>query len=678
MSGEGVKTEEEKAAEARRGPGANAAQRRGPMSMGMPTEKSQNFGPSAKRLLSLLQPERAALYAVGALAVGSVALNAVGPKILGKATDLIFAGVVGRTLPATATRDQVVQGLRARGQDNFADMVAKMDHLVPGAGIDFGAVGRVLLFVLALYTVASVLSWAMGWILTGAVNRTIFNLRRDVEDKLNRLPLPYFDAQPRGELLSRVTNDIDNVAQSMQQTLSQMLTSLLTVVAMVGMMLYISPLLALIALVTIPISMFVTATIGKRSQKHFVQQWKSTGELNAIVEETFTGHHLVKVFGRQDEVRAAFRTKNDDLFDAGFGAQFISGIIMPTMMFIGNLNYVVIAVVGGLRVASGSMSLGDVQAFIQYSRQFTQPLTQVASMANLLQSGVASAERVFDVLDAPEQRPDAADPTALDDPHGRVEFEDVSFSYDPANPLIEHLDLTVEPGQTVAIVGPTGAGKTTLVNLIMRFYELDAGRITLDGVDITDLTRHNLRGEIGMVLQDTWLFGGTIRENIAYGRPGASEEEVLEAARATYVDRFVHSFPDGYDTVLDAEGGNISAGEKQLITIARAFLSDPALLILDEATSSVDTRTELLVQKAMSALRHDRTSFVIAHRLSTIRDADVILVMRDGQIVEQGSHDVLLARGGAYAELYAAQFSGAAVDVDTGEAPAPDLAGAKV
>jgi ATP-binding cassette subfamily B protein len=678
MSSEGVKTEEEKAAEARRGPGANAAQRRGPMSMGMPAEKSQNFGPSAKRLLSLLRPERTALYAVLALAVSSVALNAVGPKILGKATGLIFAGVVGKLLPATATRAQVVAGLRASGQDTRADMVARMDHLVPGSGIDFGAVGRVLLFVLALYAVASVLSWASGWILTGAVNRTIFILRRDVENKLNRLPLQYFDAQPRGELLSRVTNDIDNVAQSLQQTMSQLLTSLLTVVAMVGMMLYISPLLAVIALVTIPVSMFVTATIGKRSQKHFVQQWKSTGELNAIVEETFTGHQLVKVFGRQDDVRAAFRAKNDDLFDAGFGAQFISGIIMPTMMFIGNLNYVVIAVVGGLRVASGSMSLGDVQAFIQYSRQFTQPLTQVASMANLLQSGVASAERVFEVLDAPEQRPDAAQPTTLDDPHGRVQFEDVSFSYDPANPLIEHLDLTVEPGQTVAIVGPTGAGKTTLVNLIMRFYELDSGRITLDGVDITNLTRHNLRGEIGMVLQDTWLFGGTIRENIAYGRPGASEEDVLAAARATYVDRFVHSFPDGYDTVLDAEGGNISAGEKQLITIARAFLSDPALLILDEATSSVDTRTELLVQKAMSALRHDRTSFVIAHRLSTIRDADVILVMRDGQIVEQGSHDVLLARGGAYAELYAAQFSGAAVDVDTGEAPAPDLAGAKV
>ncbi|KRF29167.1 ABC transporter ATP-binding protein [Phycicoccus sp. Soil802] len=678
MTAEGVKTEEEKAAEARRGPGANAAQRRGPMSLGMPTEKSQNFGPSAKRLLSLLQPERTSLYAVLSLAVASVALNAVGPKILGRATDLIFAGFVGKQLPSTATRDQVVQGLRAQGQDKQADLIAKMDHLRPGFGIDFGAVGRVLLFVLALYAVASVLSWAMGWILTGAVNRTIFNLRRDVEDKLNRLPLPYFDNQPRGELLSRVTNDIDNVAQSMQQTLSQMLTSLLTVVAMVAMMLYISPLLAVIALVTIPVSMVVTATIGKRSQKHFVQQWKSTGELNGIVEETFTGHQLVKVFGREDEVRESFKAKNDDLFNAGFGAQFISGIIMPTMMFIGNLNYVVIAVVGGLRVASGSMSLGDVQAFIQYSRQFTQPLTQVASMANLLQSGVASAERVFDVLDAPEQRADAVAPTTLDDPHGLVKFEDVSFSYDPEKPLIQHLDLSVEPGQTVAIVGPTGAGKTTLVNLIMRFYELDAGRITLDGVDITDLTRHNLRSEIGMVLQDAWLFGGTIRDNIAYGRPGASEDEVIAAAKATYVDRFVHSLPDGYDTVLDAEGGNISAGEKQLITIARAFLSDPALLILDEATSSVDTRTELLVQQAMSALRHDRTSFVIAHRLSTIRDADVILVMRDGQIVEQGSHEQLLASGGAYAELYAAQFSGAAVDVDTGEAPAPDLAVAKV
>ncbi|MGA8979755.1 MAG: ABC transporter ATP-binding protein, partial [Pedococcus sp.] len=628
---EGVKTAEEKAAEARRGPGARAGQRHGPMmGAGVPAEKSQNFVPSAKRLLGLLHPERTPLYAVLALAVASVGLSAVGPKILGRATDHIFAGVVGARFPVGADKAQLVAQLRARGEDTVADLVSGMPFLVPGRGIDFGAVGDVLLLVLGIYAVASLLSWGQGWLLTGAVNRTIFGLRRDVEDKLNRLPLQYFDGQPRGELLSRVTNDIDNVAQSLQQTLSQLLTSLLTVVAMIAMMLYISPMLALIALVTIPVSMVVTAAIGKRSQKHFIQQWKSTGELNSVVEESFTGHELVKVFGRQDEVRATFKAKNDDLYAAGFGAQFVSGIIMPTMMFIGNLNYVIIAVVGGLRVASGSMTLGDVQAFIQYSRQFTQPLTQVASMANLMQSGVASAERVFEVLDAPEQRPDPVAATTLDDPRGRVQFEDVSFSYDPGSPLIEHLDLVVEPGQTVAIVGPTGAGKTTLVNLVMRFYELDAGRITLDGVDVTALTRHNLRSEIGMVLQDTWLFGGTIRDNIAYGNPQASEEQVLAAATATYVDRFVHSLPDGYDTVLDAEGGNISAGEKQLLTIARAFLSDPALLILDEATSSVDTRTELLVQQAMSALRRDRTSFVIAHRLSTIRDADVILVMRDG------------------------------------------------
>lgn len=673
---EGVKTEEERAAEARRGP-AGGALRRGPhMTMGVPVERSKNFVPSAKRLLGLLRPERAALLAVLAFAVVSVTLTAIGPKVLGHATDLIFSGVVGAQLPAGVPKEEIVQGLRARGEITLADMLAALD-VVPGRGIDFGALGRVLLSVLVIYVVASVLAWAQGWILTGAVNRTIFVLRRDVEDKLSRLPLPYFDAQPRGELLSRVTNDIDNMAQSLQQTLSQLLTSLLTVVAMVTMMVVISPLLAVIALVTIPLSIVVTTAIGKRSQRHFVQQWKSTGELNAVVEETFTGHGLVKVFGRQHETEAAFAARNDDLYAAGFGAQFVSGIIMPTMMFIGNLNYVAIAVVGGLRVASGGMSLGDVQAFIQYSRQFTQPLTQVASMANLMQSGVASAERVFEVLDAEEQRPEPATARTLEAPHGRVEFEDVSFSYRPGTPLIEQLHLVVEPGQTVAIVGPTGAGKTTLVNLVMRFYELDAGRITIDGVDITDLTRHSLRSQVGMVLQDAWLFGGTIRENIAYGKPGATDEEVLAAARATYVDRFVHALPDGYDTVLDAEGGNISAGEKQLVTIARAFLSDPALLILDEATSSVDTRTERLVQQAMAALRSDRTSFVIAHRLSTIRDADLILVMENGRIVEQGSHAELLERRGAYARLYAAQFSGAAIDVDTGEAPAAEEPGGR-
>ncbi len=652
-------TAEERAAKERRGPAS--AHRGGPphAAIGVPTETSQDFLGSSKRVLRLLHPERVVVWGTIALAVGSVLLNAIGPKILGTATDIVFGGFFSRQIPAGVTQEQAVATLREQGQGRVADVLAAMDHVVPGQGVDFAALGRVLLIVLGIYVVAALLQLIQGRLLTGAVNRTIFRLRRDVEDKLHRLPLPYFDGQPRGELLSRVTNDIDNVAQSLQQTLSQLLTSLLTVVAMVSMMVWISPLLALIALVTIPVTMVVTAAIGKRSQKHFVQQWKSTGEVNAVVEETFTGHELVKVFGRRAETDRAFAERNDELHHASFRAQFISGIIMPTMMFIGNLNYVAIAVVGGLRVASGTMSLGDVQAFIQYSRQFTQPLTQVASMANLMQSGVASAERVFAVLDAPEQEPDAGSPVRIDDPHGQVAFEDVSFAYRDDTPLIEHLDLVVEPGQTVAIVGPTGAGKTTLVNLLLRFYELDGGRITLDGVDITAMTRTDLRSRIGMVLQDTWLFGGTIRDNIAYGRPGASEEEVLEAARATFVDRFVHSLPDGYDTVLNAEADNISAGERQLITIARAFLAGPALLILDEATSSVDTRTELLVQQAMSALRSDRTSFVIAHRLSTIRDADLILVMEDGRIVERGSHAELLAAGGAFATLYAAQFAGA-------------------
>ncbi|WP_256841434.1 ABC transporter ATP-binding protein [Ornithinimicrobium cryptoxanthini] len=659
---EGIKSDEEKAAEARRGPRGS---HHGPGGgIGVPTEKAANFGTSAKRLIGLLRPDRVAVTAVVVLTSIAVVLNAIGPYILARATDLIFAGFFGRQLPAGVTQEQAVGGLRAQGEDTLADMVSAMDYLVPGQGVDVTALAQVLLLVLGIYLVASAFSWIQARLLVVVVNRTIFNLRRDVEDKLNRLPLPYFDKQPRGELLSRVTNDIDNVSQSLQQTLSQLLNSLLTVVAMVVMMFVLSPTLALVALITIPVSVVVTAVIGSRAQKQFKRQWKHTGEVNSIVEETFTGHELIKVFGRQDASRRTFDKSNNDLFEAGFGAQFVSGIIMPTMMFVGNLNYVVIAVLGGLRVASGTMSLGEVQAFIQYSRQFTQPLTQVASMANLMQSGVASAERVFEVLDAPEQQRESARPVALDNPHGQVAFEDVSFSYDPQRPLIHDLDLSVEPGQTVAIVGPTGAGKTTLVNLLMRFYELDGGRITLDGLDITDLTRRGLRSRIGMVLQDTWLFQGTIRENIAYGRPDATEAEIVQAAEATYVDRFVRTLPDGYDTVLDAEGGNVSAGEKQLITIARAFLSDPALLILDEATSSVDTRTELLLQHAMAALRSDRTSFVIAHRLSTIRDADLILVMEDGGIVEQGTHAELLAAGGAYARLYQSQFAGSVVDVD--------------
>jgi ATP-binding cassette subfamily B protein len=588
------------------------------------------------------------------LAIAGIVMNVLGPKILGMATDVIFTGVLGKNLPSGATKEQVVAGLRAQGNGRFADMVERLD-IVPGQGIDFTLLGQLLLLALVLYVVASLLLWFQGYLLNGAVQRSIYMLRSRVEDKINRLPLSYFDRQTRGELLSRVTNDIDNISQALQQTLSQLLTSLLTVVGVTIMMFVISPVLALIALVTIPISILVTTLIGKRSQKLFIQQWKSTGELNGHIEEAFTGQSLVKVFGRRREVEAVFEERNRTMYAASFGAQFISGLIMPTMFFIGNLNYVAIAVVGGLRVASGTMNLGDVQAFIQYTRMFTQPLTQLASMANILQSGVASAERVFEVLDEEEQVPEKA--SSLNPTCGRVAFEHIWFSYDPEQPLITDLSLVAEPGSTVAIVGPTGAGKTTLVNLIMRFYELDRGRITLDGVDIATVPRAALRSNIGMVLQDTWLFHGTIRENIAYGRPTATEEELHAAAEATYVDRFVHALPNGYDTVLDEEASNISAGEKQLITIARAFLADPALLILDEATSSVDTRTEVLVQRAMAALRSDRTSFVIAHRLSTIRDADVILVMEDGRIVEQGTHHELLEARGHYFDLYNSQFA---------------------
>ncbi|MCW2881393.1 MAG: carbohydrate transporter [Sphaerisporangium sp.] len=637
---------------------------RGPFpGAGMPAEKSMNFGPSTRRLLRRLSPERPKILAVIGLAVASVAFAVIGPKILGRATDLIFSGVVGRRLPAGTTTEQAVQAARASGNDNFADMLARMD-VVPGHGIDFGALGVILAWALGLYVGASIFSWLQGYLLNDVTQRIVFRLRADVEDKLNRLPLKFFDGQPRGELLSRVTNDIDNVSQTLQQTLSQLLSSLLTVVGVLAMMLVISPLLALIALVTIPLSMVVTGLVAKRSQKLFVAQWAHTGTLNAHIEEAFTGHELVKVFGRGPEVEQVFGERNEELFRASFGAQFISGIIMPMMMFIGNLNYVAVAVVGGVRVATGSMSLGDVQAFIQYSRQFTQPLTQAASMANLLQSGVASAERVFELLDAEEQDPDPADPVLPTARRGQVEFEHVSFRYNAEQPLIEDLSLVADPGHTIAIVGPTGAGKTTLVNLIMRFYELDAGRITLDGVDITAMRREDLRSHIGMVLQDTWLFGGTIRENIAYGNPQATDEQIHAAARATFVDRFVRTLPDGYDTVIDEEGSNVSAGEKQLLTIARAFLANPSLLILDEATSSVDTRTEVLVQHAMAALRTDRTSFVIAHRLSTIRDADLILVMEAGSIVEHGTHDELLAARGAYNRLYSSQFSGALVPAD--------------
>lgn len=628
-----------------------------------PPGKAKSFGPSIKRMLGLLRPYRWLMTAVLAVGAAGVVLSVIGPRILGEATNIIVQGFVQRQLPAGATQEQVVEGLRQSGQGDLANIVEAMPGLQPGAGIDFEALGGILVAVIAIYALASLFQWIQGYVINGIVQRTVKGLRTEVEEKVHRLPLSYYDRMPRGELLSRLTNDLDNVGQTMSQTISQIVTGVLTIVGVLVMMFTINPWLALIALISVPLTAVIVGLVMGRAQSLFKEQWRRTGRLNAIVEETFTGHALVKVFGREREVRERFREENEAVFQASFKAQFLSGLVFPLMTFVGNIGYVLVAVAGGLFVAAGQIRVGDVQAFIQYSQQFSQNLGQIGQTFAMVQSGVASAERVFELLDADEQGSDEGGATPTPGA-GRVAFERVRFSYSPERPLIEDLSLAVEPGQTVAIVGPTGAGKTTLVNLLMRFYEIDGGRVLLDGVDTATMTRDALRRQTGMVLQDTWLFGGTIRDNIAYGRPDATEEEILEAARATYVDRFVHSLPDGYDTLIDEDASNLSAGEKQLVTIARAFLARPSVLILDEATSSVDTRTEQLLQHAMAALRTDRTSFVIAHRLSTIRDADLILVMEQGAIVEQGSHDELVAARGAYWRLLNAQFEQAVADLD--------------
>ena len=625
---------------------------------GPPPGKTKDVGKTLRQLLGRLRPERVLIIVSALLALGSVAFSVIGPKIIGNATDVIFDGVLGRSLPAGITKAQAVAQLRAHGQGQIADLIAGA-NVVPGHGIDFGLLGQILELAALVYLMSAALQWLLAYIMAGVAQRTVYGIRQDVEAKMARLPLKYFDSHPHGDLLSRVTNDIDNISTTLQQGMTQILTSTLTIVGVLAVMVWISPLLAVVALVTVPLSILVTVLVARQSQKQFAAQWARTGTLNGHVEQMHTGHALVQVFGRRRKAIDDFNQQNQALYEASFRAQFLSGIIQPAIAFLGNVNYVVIAALGGYLVASGAITLGDVQAFIQYSRQFTMPITQLAGQLNLLQSGLASAERVFEFLDAEEEIPDRIVTSLPSDLHGRVALEHVAFRYEPDKPLIADFSLDAKPGQTIAIVGPTGAGKTTIVNLLMRFYEIDGGRICVDGVDANQVSRDDVRRVFGMVLQDTWLFTGTIRDNIGYGKLGSTAEEIVAAAEAAHADHFIRTLPEGYDTVLNDEASNISAGQKQLLTIARAFLADRTVLILDEATSSVDTRTEVQIQEAMARLRQGRTSFVIAHRLSTIRNADSIVVVDQGRIVEQGSHAELLARRGFYYALYQSQFSDA-------------------
>ena len=633
---------------------------RGPMAgmMGGPPAKSKDFKGSLKRLLAELKPERTILITVLSLITTAVVIGSFGPKILGRATNYVFYGFLGRKLPAGISKSQAVAQLRATHQDRLADMLAK-SSVVPGKGIDFNAISRLLILAIVLYVVASLFMWIQAYLMAGVTQRTVFRLRRKSEEKIGRLPLKYFDGQSRGDLLSRISNDVDNISNSLQQGLSQILNSILTVLSVLAMMLWISPILALVSLIAIPLSMFFSIKIAKKSQSQFIAQWDWTGKLNGHVEEMHTGHSLVKVFGHREKAIEQFSELNEKLYESSFRAQFISGLIQPVTALVSNLIYVAITVIGGYMVATGSMSLGDVQAFIQYSRQFGMPLAQIAGLMNMVQSGVASAERLFELLDAEEETPDAADLAPMGRATGAINFDNVAFRYVNDQPLIENFTLHVTPGQTIAIVGPTGAGKTTLVNLLMRFYDILDGTITLDGRDIRDMTRDDLRRQFGMVLQDTWLFTGSMRENIAFGSLDPSHEAVVAAATAANIDHLLRALPQGYDSMLTDDNATVSNGERQLITIARAFMADPAILILDEATSSVDTRTEVLVQQAMTRLRKGRTSFVIAHRLSTIRDADMILVLDKGQLIEQGTHESLMAQKGFYFDLYASQFASA-------------------